>query len=77
MARKPKPSPCFLDQMESLGEVGGDKRWRNADGSRIYTWDSLHGEIEVYNSRGRHLGVLDAVTGELIKDAVRGRKIRV
>jgi len=42
-----------------------------------YTWDSLHGEIEVFNKRGKHIGVVDAVSGELIKDAVKGRSIDV
>jgi hypothetical protein len=63
--------------MDSLGAIGGQKRWRNRDGDRLYTWDSLHGEIEVFNVRGRHLGAIDAVTGDLIKDAVKGRKIDV
>jgi hypothetical protein len=63
--------------MESLGSVKGQKRWRSADGERIYTWDSLHGEIEVYNKRGKHLGALDGVSGQFIKDAVRGRKIDI
>ena len=43
----------------------------------MFEWDELHGEIEVYNKRGRHLGALDAVTGSLIKPAVRGRSIDV
>lgn len=44
---------------------------------RIYTWDGLHGEIEVFNNRGRHLGVLEPVNGMLIKPAQKGRKINV
>lgn len=47
------------------------------DKKRLYTWDAFHGEIEVFNKRGRHIAVLDAVTGENIKDAVKGRKIEV
>jgi hypothetical protein len=71
------PSPSFLDDCESLGAVNGQRRWRNPDRDRLYTWDSLHGEIEVYNNRGKHLGVIHAVTGQWIKDAVKGRKIDV
>ena len=41
------------------------------------TWDSLHGEVEVYNRRGRHVGTKDATTGVWIKNAVRGRRIDV
>lgn len=63
--------------MEPLGAIGGERRWRSPDGKRLYTWDALHGEIEVFNTRGRHLGVLHALTGELIKEAVRGRTIDV
>lgn len=73
----PIPSPSFLDGCESLGAFNGEKRWRSPDGSRLYTWDSLHGEIEVFNKRGRHLGVIDPVHGNLIKDPVKGRRIDV
>jgi hypothetical protein len=44
---------------------------------RLYTWDYTHGEIEVFNKRGRHLGSLDATSGELIKGPVPGRTIDV
>lgn len=73
----PKPSPCFLDECEPLGFVYGEKRWRNRGGTRLYTWDALHSEIEVFNARGRHVGVCDAVTGVTIKPPVKGRKIDV
>ena len=73
----PIPTPCFLDNCESLGAFGGSRRWRSLDGKRLYTWDSLHGEIEVYNKRGRHLGAADAVTGVLIKPARKERHIDV
>jgi Cytotoxic len=43
----------------------------------IDQWDELHGEIEAYNKRGKHLGALDAVTGDMIKDADPGRSIDV
>jgi Cytotoxic len=71
------PTPSFLDKCELLGAFGGHRRWRSLDGKRLYTWDSLHGEIEVYNRRGRHLGAADALTGVLIKPARRERHIDV
>lgn len=77
VAGKARPSPCFLDEMESLGAVKGEKRWRSKDGKRLYTWDSLHGEIEVFTKKGKHLGAADAVTGKLIKEPVPGRSIDV
>ncbi|WP_182704914.1 colicin E3/pyocin S6 family cytotoxin [Thermomonospora cellulosilytica] len=73
----PRPTPCFLDQQVACGAPGGSKRWRNERGDRYYEWDPFHGHIEVYNKRGRHLGVLDAVTGRMIKGPVPGRKIDV
>jgi YD repeat-containing protein len=43
------------------------------DGERYYQWDYTHGDVEVYNSRGQHLGSADAQTGQMIKPAVPGR----
>ncbi|WP_379922419.1 colicin E3/pyocin S6 family cytotoxin [Erythrobacter sp. R86502] len=60
-----------------MGFVHGAKRWRNLDGSRLYTWDSLHGEVEVFTKRGFHLGAADAVTGVIFKSAIKGRRIDV
>lgn len=71
-----RPKPCFLDGMVRVARAG-PPRWASADRSRFYEWDGLHGEIEMYNRRGRHLGALHAVTGELIKPAVNGRSIDV
>jgi hypothetical protein len=55
----------------------GQRRWRNAAGDRLYEWDRLHGELEVYNIRGRHLGVVDPETGKFSKPPVKGRRIDV
>jgi hypothetical protein len=70
------PRPSILDQFEYLG-ARGERRWRSHNGRRLYTWDSVHGEVEVFNARGKHLGALDPKTGEWIKPAVPGRKIDV
>ena len=40
-------------------------------------WDHTHGDIEVYDKRGRHLGSMDPVTGNMSKPAVPGRKIEL
>lgn len=77
MPGKPRPRPGFLDGQIPCGAPGGRSRWRNERGDRYYEWDSLHGHIEVYNKRGRHLGVLDGVTGQLIGNPVPGRRIDV
>ena len=70
----PIPFTAFVDGLEYLGQPGGRRRYR--DDKRIYEWDSLHGELEVYNNRGYHLGVVDA-DGEAIGPPVRGRRINV
>ena len=77
MTRHPIPHPSLLDGFERLRAIAGERRWRSHDGKRLYTWDSLHGEIEVFDSRGRHLGAIDPVTGDMLKEAVRGRRIEV
>ncbi|RKY05088.1 MAG: hypothetical protein DRP66_10935 [Planctomycetota bacterium] len=51
--------------------------WINLKRNRFYTWDSLHGEIEVFDKKGFHLGALDAVSGQFIKLPVKGRRIDV
>jgi len=74
---QPIPKPSFLDNCEYLGVYSGEKRWRSRDGQRLFTWDSRHGEIEVFNKRGRHLGVIEPIKGRFIKEAIKGRKIDV
>jgi hypothetical protein len=60
-----------------LGYVRGQQRWTSDRGRRIYTWDALHGEVEVFNARGKHIGVMHATSGDWIDDAVPGRTIDV
>ncbi|MCI0455554.1 MAG: colicin E3/pyocin S6 family cytotoxin [Gemmataceae bacterium] len=43
------------------------------DKGQIYEEDTQHGELEKYNKRGKHLGVVDPETGEIIKGPVKGR----
>lgn len=62
-----KPKPCYMDQFEFYKVIDGRKVYRG--NGRLYSWDELHGEIEVFNKQGWHLGALDAKTGELIKQA--------
>jgi len=71
------PRPSILDNFEYLGFIAGARRWRSDSGQRLYAWDALHGEVEVFNGRGRHLGGVDAVTGAQVKLAVPGRRIDV
>lgn len=71
------PDNSFLNSCEVLKVEGGRKIYKSEDGSRLYTWDSLHGEVEVFNNRGFHLGVIDPVTRSHKKVAVKGRRINV
>jgi hypothetical protein len=52
------------------------RRWTSQRG-QILEEDTQHGELEKYNDRGWHEGVVDPDTGELIKEPVRGRRIEV
>lgn len=74
MGKIPIPADCILRTFDRVIPFSGEKRWRSK--GRYYTWDGLHGEIEMFNSRGKHLGVLNC-EGILIKSAVEGRTIDV
>jgi hypothetical protein len=74
---KPRPSPCYLDRFAVWKIIAGRKVWRNTEGTRLYSWDPLHGEIEVFDDRGFHLGAIHAVTGRLIKEADHGKRLYV
>lgn len=77
MVQIPKPVPSFLDTCDKLRVQGNQQIWASKDRNNYYTWDSLHGEIEGFDKRGRHLGAFHALSGEQTKEAVRGRKINV
>jgi len=55
----------------------GLKSSGSGSSKQFYDWDYTHNDIEVYNSRGQHLGSMDPVSGEMYKPAVPGRTIRV
>ncbi|MER5844923.1 DNRLRE domain-containing protein [Streptomyces prasinus] len=50
------------------GKTGKNKRY--------YEWDYTHGDVEVYDSKGNHLGSADPMGGKIYKPGVKGRKIR-
>jgi hypothetical protein len=70
-------SPNFLEECISWRVISDRKVWKSKNGKRLYTWDELHGEIEVFNARGKHLGSADKFTGQIFKDPVKGRKLNV
>nr|WP_298115585.1 colicin E3/pyocin S6 family cytotoxin [uncultured Pseudomonas sp.] len=75
MGGVPRPIPSIFDGLKVAMIESGRKVYYNAAEDVYYTWDALHGEVEVFNRRGRHIGVADPVSGLMIKPAVRGRKI--
>jgi hypothetical protein len=65
----------FLRQQD---KVKNKSRWISKDRKFYYEWDSLHGEIEVYDRNGYHVQVLNPDGSlNLNKPAIRGRKIDV
>jgi RHS repeat-associated protein len=66
-------------QWKKLTNYKGGTKTNGLSGKkrRFYEWDHTHGDIEVYNGRGEHLGSMDATTGEMIKPAVPGRTIKI
>lgn len=74
VAGLPVPKGSWLERVQLLGSFRGNRIWRSTDRKRFFTWDSLHGEVEVWNRRGCHLGSVDPMTGALIGDAIRGRR---
>jgi RHS repeat-associated protein len=75
-----------------LGAVGkGGKFWKglrayrqtlrtnglSGRAKRYYQWDHTHGDVEVYDRYGRHLGTADPETGLMIKGPIGGRTIEL
>lgn len=76
MGGLPRPIPSIIDNFQVVGIEGGKKIYRDETENLFYTWDSMHGEFEVFNKRGRHLGAACPSTGVLVKPPVKGRKIK-
>jgi Cytotoxic len=63
--------------MDKIKVVHGQQVWANPRRTRFYTWDGLHGEIEVFDRRGAHLGAIDALRGIAVKDEDKTKKLDV
>jgi extradiol dioxygenase family protein len=72
---KPIPKPSILDDCEVVGIEAGRKVYKDVDYDLYYMWDSLHGEVEVFDKRGRHIGAACPQTGILIKPGIKSRRI--
>lgn len=72
---RPQISPAESEFWQGLEPYRqGTRRSGSGRNTRYYEWDYQHGgEIEVYDSRGNHLGTIDPRTGEPAKGPVPGR----
>jgi len=75
--KKDRKTNCGKSESPVRKELKPHQGKLKTDGEKIYDWDHTHNDIEMYNSRGEHIGTIDPVTGTKIKDAVAGRKINV
>jgi putative cytotoxic protein len=79
-AEAPRPvAPSQSRVFKSFRSFRGMIRTNGLAGSqrRYYAWDYTHNDIEMYDKTGKHLGTIDPITGDLIKDPVKGRNIDV
>jgi hypothetical protein len=51
------------------------RRWLDQASGRLLEWDYQHGMVEVYDSRGNHIGEFDPHTGEQTKPQDNTRSI--
>ena len=79
--RRVAPGESFIWQNLERGK-DGRTRTNGVSGKNALHFSFDHGgggrhhsEIEVFDSRGRHLGTIDPLSGEWIGDAVKGRKM--
>ncbi|AZA80695.1 hypothetical protein C1637_12285 [Chryseobacterium lactis] len=74
--RHHKPAPKNLKGFPDAKRVPnkGRARWKNPDGQTL-EWDKQHGDVEVYNKKGGHIGSARPDTGEIYKDPVPGRTL--
>ena len=74
--RNYKPAPKELEGFPDAQKVPnkGRTRWKTPDG-KILEWDGQHGDVEVYNKRGKHIGSANPKTGQIYKKPVGGRTI--
>ena len=64
--RRVKPKTSF--------SAGKRARWKDDEG-RIYEWDYQHGEVEIYTSKGKHMGQFNSHTGVQTQPAISTRTV--
>ena len=68
------PEARVVERKTRITGAGLRKRWRNPDGT-ILEWDGRHAAVEMYDSRGQHMGEFDSLTGDQLKPANPERRI--
>ncbi|MCC2608001.1 colicin E3/pyocin S6 family cytotoxin [Planctobacterium marinum] len=71
----PIPKRGYITALSKIGIESGRILFKDELEGIFFTWDSLHGELEVFNKRGIHLGTVNAETGLWTGKAVKGRRI--
>jgi hypothetical protein len=76
--RKPTCTKATSDVWKGFKPYRGDIKTDGARGSkqRFFQWDATHGDIEVYDHNGDHLGSMDPSSGTMTKPPVKGRTLR-
>ena len=76
---RPVCTPSTSKVWKSFKPHRGNIKTNGEPGSkrRYYRWDYTHGDIEVFDRKGRHLGSMDPATGIMTKPPVPGRRIDV
>lgn len=70
MGGKPRPDPSIVSGMKVAFVEGGSKYYFDAIELRYYSWDSLHGEFDVFDRRGFHLGSVCPDTGTALQGEI-------
>ena len=74
--RAARLAPAESKVWKSFKSAGEGRRTSGSGkAQRYYEWDHTRGDIEVYDSKGRHLGSMEPTTGEMYKPPVKGRTI--
>ncbi len=64
-----KDLQSYRGKIKTNGETGKNRRY--------YQKDHTHGDVEVFDRNGQHLGSMDAETGEMTKPPEEGREVGV
>lgn len=66
----------YFQMLKNSSNKNQRKRWVDDVNGDIYEWDYQHGDIEIYDKRGKHKGYINPKTKKQ-KPSVKGRKTNV